>query len=131
MTHPDDDALDRAIARALGPAGTAAQAPEGFAARVDARLYYVALLERRRRHLRVASGLGAASAAVMAVILGLFVQTVDVPGWVVENVPGILGRLDAIRVGVVRSPGLVLAAAGAAILTAAGIATAALRPRRS
>ncbi len=131
MDQRDDDALERAITRALRPDGSETRASDGFARRVEARLYYAALLERRRGLLRFATALGTGSAALFVVVLGLFVQTVDVPGWVIENVPGVLGRFDALRVGVERSPGLAFAAAGAVILTLAGVASAALRPRRS
>jgi hypothetical protein len=131
MSERKVDPLDDAIARALGPDAVAVRAPDGFASRVDQRLYFTALLERRRRVLRVAAMLGAGSALLFLGVLTLFVQAVDVPGWVVENVPGVLGRLDAVRVELARSPGVLLAFAGGVVLTAAGVATAALRPRRN
>lgn len=131
MEHHDNDALERAITRALGPDDSPPRTPDGFAQRVEACVYYAALLERRRSLLRRAAALGAGSTAVFLIVLGLFVQTVDVPGWVIENVPGVLGRFDALRVGVERSPLLAFAAVGAVLLTLAGAASAALRPRRS
>jgi hypothetical protein len=130
MSTNDGDALDRAIDRALGP-DSPGRAPQGFVSVVQARLFYAALLERRRRVLRLAAGLAAGSAALFAVVLGLFVSAVDVPAWVIENVPGILGRVDGVRVGIERSPGLVAAALGAVVLMSAGVVSAALRPRKN
>jgi hypothetical protein len=80
---------------------------------------------------RRAAWLAAGSAALFAIVLGLFVSSVDLPAWFVENVPGVLGRLDGVRVELARSPGLVAAAAGAVLLTFAGVLSAALRPRKN
>jgi hypothetical protein len=43
----------------------------------------------------------------------------------------VLGRLDGARVGLERSPHLVLAALGGALFTACGVISAALRPRKN
>jgi len=131
MNYEDNDNLDRASARALGTDEAPVHAPEGFVARTESRLYFASLLERRRRIYRAAATVGAGSIALMAGVLALFVQTVDAPGWVMENVPGILGRFDAVRVAAERSPGAVLAALGASALVAAGVLSAALRPQRN
>jgi hypothetical protein len=127
---PPNDRLDESIEKALGP-GAAVTAPAGFVSRVEARLFYAALLDRDRRSGRVAAWLGSASAVLLVAVTALFVQAVDVPAWVLENVPGVLGRIDGLRVAVARSPGPAFAAAGAVLLTAGGIVSAALRPRRA
>ncbi len=130
MPTNDADGLDRAIERALGP-DASARAPQGFVSSVQARLFYAALIARRRRIARAAAWLAVGSGGLFAVVLGLFISAVDVPAWVMENIPGILGRLDGVRVGMERSPGLVAAAAGAVLLTSAGVISAALRPRKN
>jgi len=131
MHEREEDSLDRAIARALGPDGSPVRAPEGFVSAVEARLYFTGLLDRRARLRRSASMLAAGSAGLFVLVLALFVQSIDVPGWVLENVPGVLGRLDAIRVGIERSPGLAFASVGAVLMMAAGVLSAALRPSRN
>ena len=130
MSTNNGDALDQAIERALGP-DASIMAPSDFVSAVRARLFYAELIERRRRAMRSAAWLGAGSATLFAIVLGLFVSTVDVPAWAVENIPGILGRLDGLRVAMARSPGLVVAAVGAVLLMGAGVVSGALRPRRS
>jgi hypothetical protein len=129
MPTNDDDALERTIKRALGP-DSSITAPPGFVPTVRARLFYAELIERRRRVMRAAVLLAGGSASLFAIVLGLFVSAVDVPAWAVENLPGILGRLDGLRVALARSPGLVAAAAGAVLLMGAGVVSGALRPRR-
>ena len=130
MSSNNRDSLDRAIERALGRDASIV-APSGFVSAVRTRLFYAELLDRRRRVARAALWLAAGSTTMFAIVLGLFVSTVDVPAWVVENVPGILGRLDGLRVALVRSPGLVVAAAGAVVLMGAGVLSGVLRPRRN
>lgn len=119
MHSPQDDATERLIQTALAQNG-AGRAPEGFADRVAARVYFAGLLERQRRRARGAWAAALGGVVGMAGIAVLFIEAVDVPAWVVENVPGVLGRLDAvaIRLDAATAP-LLLMATGA--LASAGI----------
>jgi hypothetical protein len=113
MHSPQDDTTERLIRAALAP-DTGARAPEGFPDRVASRVYFAQLLERQRRRVRLAWATGLGGALGMAGIAVLFGKAVDVPAWVVENVPGVLGRLDAaaIRFDAAAIP-MLLAATGA------------------
>jgi len=90
------------------------RAPEGFADRVASRVYFAHLLERQRQRTRRAWATALGGLAGTAAVAVLFIEAVNVPAWVVENVPGVLGRLDAvaIRLDAAALPAL-LAATGA------------------
>lgn len=96
------------------------RAPEGFAERVASRIYFAGLLETQRQRTRRAWATALGGLAGMAVVAVLFIQAVNVPAWVVENVPGVLGRLDAatLRLDAATAP-LLLVALGA--LASAGV----------
>lgn len=118
MHSPQDDgtpgdATDRLIQSALGPDRTT-RAPEGFADRVASRIYFAGLLEKQRQRTRRAWATALGGLAGMAGAAVLFIQAVNVPAWVVENVPGVLGRLDAaaLRLDAATAP-LLLVAVGA------------------
>ncbi len=94
MQTPENDTTEHMIRAALTPNQTT-RAPEGFADRVASRVYFARLLERQRQRARWAWATALGGVAGTAAVAALFIQAVDVPAWVVENVPGVLGRLDA------------------------------------
>lgn len=110
-----DDATERLIRAALAPNHTA-RAPEGFADRVGARVNFTHLLERQRQRTRLAWATALGGVAGTAAVAALFIQAVDVPAKVLENVPGVLGRLDAaaIRLDAAAVPMLLAATGGLA-----------------
>lgn len=113
MQTPQDDATERLILAALAPDRTV-RAPDGFADRTASRIHLARLLERQRQRVRLAWATALGGLAGTAAVAVLFVEAVDVPAWVVENVPGVLGRLDAaaIQLDAAAMPAL-LAATGA------------------
>ena len=121
MTQPPVEPIERLISEALS-ARRDVRAPEGFAERVDARLHYVWLLERQRRRMRQAWAAGTGGAVALAGVSVLFLGAVNVPAWVIENVPGVLGRIDAatVRLSYAATPALLMAAGGAAAAAAWG-----------
>src|SRR5262245_29237759 len=118
MQTPQDDAMERVIRAALAP-DQHTRAPEGFSDRVASRVYFARLLERQRQRVRWAWAAGLGGLAGTAAVAVLFIQAVDVPAWVVENVPGVLGRLDAAALRLD-------AAAAPVLLAATGVLTSAL-----
>ncbi len=123
MTDARGDRLELLIEEALAVRRDA-RAPEGFAERVDAQLFYARLIARQRLRVRQAWAAGLGGVAVLAGVAVLFIQAVDVPAWVVENVPGVLGRFDAVSVrlsqaalpiGLTAAGGLAAAAAWGAL----------------
>lgn len=113
MQTPQDDATERLIRAALAP-NHHVRAPEGFAERTATRVHFARLLERQRQRARRAWATALGGLAGTAAVAALFIEAVDVPAWAVENVPGVLGRLDAaaIQLGAAATPAL-LAATGA------------------
>jgi hypothetical protein len=130
MTDNPEDRVDRLIQEALAVRRNL-RAPEGFAERFDARLFYARLIERQRLRLGQAWAAGLGGAAVLTGVAALFVQAVDVPAWIVENVPGVLGRLDAVsvRLGHAAIPLLLTAAGG--VVAAATWTALRMRTRRA
>lgn len=119
MTLEPSDPLDDLIAGALARHDDA-RAPVGFAERVDARVHYVRLLDQHRRQMRHAVLAAFGGLIAFAGVAGLFLGVVHVPTWAIENVPGVLGQLDAasIRAGRFATP-LLLMAAGAFVAATA------------
>ena len=122
MTRPPVDPIDKLISEALC-ARQDVRAPEGFAERLDSRLQYVWLLERQRRRIRQAYFAGAGGLVVLAGVSALFLGAVNVPAWVIENVPGVLGRIDAatLRLSHAATPALLMAAGAAAAAASWGV----------
>ena len=113
MQTPYDDETERLIGAALAH-NHDGRAPEGFADRTAVRIHFARLLERQQRRARRAWATALGGLAGTAVVAVLFINAVDVPAWAVENVPGVLGRLDAaaIQLDAAATPAL-LAATGA------------------
>lgn len=128
MDTPSDNGLDKVIEAAL-TRQESGRAPEGFARRVDDRLRYAQLRDRQRRQLILAAGIGVAGLLGMAVVAALFWYAIDVPGWVVEQVPGVLGRLDRLQIIAARNWGVALAA-GTAVVALAALVLGTLNRRR-
>jgi hypothetical protein len=130
MTQPPVEPIERLISEALS-ARSDVRAPEGFAERVDTRLLYAQLLERQRKSIRQAWAAGVGGVIALAGVTALFAGAVNVPAWAIENVPGVLGRIDAatVQLSQAATPILLMAAGGVAAAAAWGALR--LRTRRA